>query len=182
MRASSLPHGLRQLSREVNPPRLSELRPTQSRWNVPEFARPQALRTFQTARSPSARPSGCSDTASPAASDRSVRTVVVLPLGVRRPFQRNQAVAVAAKLRNCRQEREYPVSCCRLIENSPCTLLERWRKAMAGTGNRDPPGTRIWWPRILIYCRIIEKPRAHLSHSKRQYRHEPALFSIQAAT
>jgi hypothetical protein len=30
--------------------------------------------------------------------------LVVLLLGVRRPFQRNQAVAVAAKLRNCRLE------------------------------------------------------------------------------
>jgi hypothetical protein len=29
---------------------------------------------------------------------------VVLPLGVRRPFQRNQAVAVGATLRKCRQD------------------------------------------------------------------------------
>jgi hypothetical protein len=33
-----------------------------------------------------------------------VAVVVVLLLGVIRPFQRNQAVAVAAKLRNCRLE------------------------------------------------------------------------------
>jgi hypothetical protein len=33
-----------------------------------------------------------------------IKIVVVLLLGVRRPFQRNQAVAVAAKLRNCRLE------------------------------------------------------------------------------
>jgi hypothetical protein len=42
------------------------------------------------------------------------------------------------------------------------------------TGDKNPPGRRSRPPRILIYCRIIEKLRACLSHSKRQYRHVPS--------
>src|ERR1700733_8678768 len=97
------------------------------------------------------------------------------------PSQIN-GIDVAANLRKCCLERELASFAAVELRISGLHVAATLAQAMVGRGYRDPPGRRIWPPRILIYCRIIEKPEARLSHSKRQYRHEPALFSVQAAT
>jgi hypothetical protein len=97
------------------------------------------------------------------------------------PSQIN-GIDVAAKMRKCCLERELASFAAVELRISRLHVAATLAQARAGPGYRDPPGRRIWPPRILIYCRIIEKPQAPLSHSKRQYRHEPALFFIQAAT
>jgi hypothetical protein len=103
-------------------------------------------------------PTRCQREATAHDGDSHSSAAVALVLGVRRPSNEN------------------PTSCCVELRIFPCTLLQRWHRLKCrATAKKTPPGRRLWSPRILNYF------RAGISHFKRQYRSEPALFSIQVA-
>ena len=70
------------------------------------------------------------------------------------PSQIN-GIDVAANLRKCCLERELASFAAVELRISGLHVAATLAEAMVGRGYRDPPGRRIWPPRILIYCRII---------------------------
>jgi hypothetical protein len=75
------------------------------------------------------------------------------------PSQIN-GIDAAAKMRKCCLERELASFAAVELRISSLYVAATLAQARAGPGYRDPPGRRIWPPRILIYCGIIEKPQA----------------------